>query len=202
MSIFNPNNQLPDGGLDTSVSSSAFWRHPMIERIDTSVGNIFRYGYFEKDGKTRSKIELLLLPGGKTYPESNAVFVSNGKTYCYPEKLKYLRDFIQLWRFSWAKSLVYFHPEYCYFKWCNTNLDNEMRETGLDLTLPQYHNTSTDFDFLLNQTNTFKEAADLFGNLKSPSVLVDSDPFFLDPSHGAQKALMENKIMHYLVRGG
>jgi hypothetical protein len=116
LSIFNPNNQLPDGGLDTSVSISAFWRHPMIERIDTSVGNIFHYGYFEKDGKTRSKIELLLLPGGKTYPEANAVFVSNGKTYCYPENLKYLRDFIQLWRFSWAKSFSRYCAKSFFFR--------------------------------------------------------------------------------------
>ena len=187
LSIYNDFNLLPDGGLPITNSNAAYWRNPQMEVFGVS-GNSMVAGYFEADGFTRSKIRLLQLPNGTYVPECNSSFTQSGITYCYPENLKRLSDFISNWRGSWAWSLVYYHPEYCYNKWCNANINK---------SFTQYGKTSSEFDDMILNINTWSDAISHFPNLLSTNALVNEDPYFLSPNGSSQKTTMENKILYW-----
>lgn len=48
----------------------------------------------------------------------DSVFLG-GTEMQYPNELS-IGDFIANWQDSWAESLIEFHPEYCYLKWCDS----------------------------------------------------------------------------------
>lgn len=184
LSIYNDFNLLPDGGLPITNSNAAYWRNPQMEVFGVS-GNSMVAGYFEADGVTRSKIRLSQLPDGTYVPECNSSFTQSGITYCYPENLKRLSDFISNWRGSWSWSLVYYHPEYCYNKWCNANINK---------SFTQYGKTSSEFDDMILNINTWSDAISHFPNLLSTNALVNEDPYFLSPNGSSQKTAMQSKV--------
>ncbi|TNF48838.1 MAG: hypothetical protein EP305_04505 [Bacteroidetes bacterium] len=69
--------------------------------------------------------------------------------YVYAEELLSELDFIDNFEFSWAKSLVIYHPEYCYYENC-LRYSEKVSETD--------EFTSDSFDQLLDNTKTFQEA--------------------------------------------
>src|SRR5690606_16244810 len=75
-------------------------------------------------------------------PTTNEFFI-------YPEQLKNVTDFISQYKSSCSQSLMYYHPEYCYYEMC-LQYDTKQIETDFF--------TSSSFDDLLRNTTTFAEA--------------------------------------------
>lgn len=71
--------------------------------------------YLNEDG-TEDLIEVV---NGYPQIKTGASYVTIGdKQYARPHELKYVADFLDLWEEQWANSLIYMHPEYCYYKAC------------------------------------------------------------------------------------
>lgn len=181
VSVYNVSNSLP--------ISSASWRLPVIQ---TAFGE--EYYYAEENGDS-SKIYLSGIP--TTYsplPVVGALIkwdAMEDRNYIYPQELDDVEDFIYLFESSWAKSLVKYHPEYCYYEAC-AGFDSTQNTTDAF--------TSNSFDGLLLGTNTFYDAIengfitpDLLkiynpsgpGNLSSPPILNWFVPAAGDPSNNS-----------------
>ena len=139
LSIYNPSNVLP---------GAAYWNQPQL---------ITQYGIdpiFVDDNGDRSKIYVQpdpvnpgqWLPATGVTPQIDPL---NGQPFIYPEQLMYNADFVDLFELSWAKSLVPYHPEYCYYEEC---IKYEVEINATD------DFTSTSFDDLMNTTFSFQEA--------------------------------------------
>jgi hypothetical protein len=184
LSIFNYNNVLPDGNLNSNDPNSAFWRNPYFNN-----GISVTPGYYEADGLTRSKILLNTLPNNQGYsPSANVTFMENGLTYCYPENLTNERDFIALWKPNWAYSLLNYHPEYCYYQWCENNLNKSISQHGL---------TSLQFNDKIIESETWVNANNTFGDITQMNTLLDSDPYFNAPNRSTQKTNLLARLNNY-----
>lgn len=93
----------------------------------------------------------------------------NGETV-FPHQLSQ-REFIKQFKPSWAASLVKFHPEYCFYKWC------------------QLTSTSKVFDETVqNIIEKAAEAADsAWWNPSDPLALLKKDPFFTNGGPGVSR---------------
>jgi len=109
-------------------------------------------------------------PNLPIYPDPNnpgvsdRVLNSNG-VLTNPENLT-PEEFINSFRPHWAFTLVYWHPEYCYYKWCTLN------------------SASQNYDIKLNEQEppeTFSVLTAL-GDVNNPSA---GDPFFMPGGYGA-----------------
>lgn len=98
------------------------------------------------------------------------VYDPNGEYYgVKPGNLRHLDDFISNWKPSWAKALVKYHPEYCYYESCSKNSDLVTINGG------QY--SSNDFDDRIMILETFSDAS-----IVQVEDLPNSDPNpFYDP---------------------
>ncbi len=140
LSIFNASNLLPN--------TNANWRNPLYEQ---STGNLT---FYMDDIGDSSKIFIVQNPTGNWTPQpiTGALLKYNSINdayYIYPTELNNVADFIENFEPSWAKSLVYYHPEYCYYKTC-LGFDEPNNATDAF--------TSDDFDKLLSTTNSFEQA--------------------------------------------
>ncbi|MBI3518043.1 MAG: hypothetical protein HY062_01630 [Bacteroidetes bacterium] len=196
------------------------WKNPHAE----IGGNTYNY-YFEQDG-SKSYVDVIRTgpPGGYTYsPEVDDVTkviydVTTATFKTTPDNLKYLADFVAKWTGTWAKSLVTYHPEFCYYKACITFSKND--NSGKTIS-------SEDFDRRFIQTNTFKQAVDsglIATNYLSTSASTNSkitswfsstnvnnmfDPFVTSssnysiPGYGVNfGTLLSNKFANYITIGG
>ncbi|MGQ0829849.1 MAG: YCF48-related protein, partial [Bacteroidota bacterium] len=145
LSVYNTSNVLPK---NVAGQPPAHWQKPLV-KINGS-----NYSYYLDENGTRSVIHLS--PNGNNYsPRVNnttAALVKFDATgnfyYTYPENLTRVEDFVDNWKESWAKSLVQYHPEYCYYESC---LLYGQKQTGYNLT-------SDEFDVLLQTTDTYAQA--------------------------------------------
>jgi RHS repeat-associated protein len=182
LSILNYNNQLPDGGLVSTVSTAAFWKNPQCLRNNGSTAA----GYFEPDGIKRSKIPIIPVAGGyfPAISTSTEDEIINGVKYIYPEHLLYAKDFVTYWQESWAKSLVIYHPEYCYRKWCVINLSD---------TATSALKSSEDFDNELLTTTSYADAvAKGFISTTVHNAIALADPYFTSVADGISFASQMN----------
>jgi len=112
--------------------------------------------YLEADGK-RSIIKLS--PNGSNYlpavmstaPADVKLDAAGNFHYTYPENLASVQDFVANWKENWAKSLVQYHPEYCYYEAC----------AKYGVVQPGDARSSDAFDSLLLITNTYQAAVAL-----------------------------------------
>ena len=140
LSIFNANTHL------NSYGNNLIWQHPKL--MDA-------YGehpiYLDENGDT-SRIQLQQ-NGGNFLPQPIATaqikYDASGHPYIYAEELENVLDFITNFESSWAKSLIKYHPEYCYYETC-LNYSNKLQNTD--------EFSSQSFDELLLGTTTFQEA--------------------------------------------
>ena len=141
LSVFNEDNQLPK-------ADTANWRHPNITLNSSNYQS-----YVEDDGE----LSVIILSGspGSFTPELEDIsayyYSSNGYYYTYPENLKHIEDFIYYWKPSWARSLVLYHPEYCYYLSC---MEYSQKPANSPLS-------SDDFDALLNSAYKYTDAISL-----------------------------------------
>jgi hypothetical protein len=128
LSIFNEVNKLPQkkwfvnaGPGGTSIMPN--WRFPYRKKPDGTV--IY---YYENEQGERAYVNINKI-GDNYFPgvvSTQKVYttVANGniiKYYTDPENISDVQFFIANWDDSWAKSLLAYHPEYCYLEYCNEN---------------------------------------------------------------------------------
>ncbi len=176
LSLFNENNKIIHNGLVNNNTNNRFnWRSPATP-------------YHDEDGK-ESRIEVSLeevSPGVEAYiPEilSNSLITDvDGRTYVLPQDLQNVADFIDNWPStnSWAKSLLIYHPEYCYLEYskalCQLTKPVVINQNGGAKNL-----NSDEYDGYLDSIDTYAKAnaAGLF-NVLSPSsnAIYINDPYF------------------------
>jgi RHS repeat-associated protein len=141
LSIYFSTNQLPE--------PNSFWTNP---KLFDDYGNMHAI-YVDMNGDS-SKIYLEDLGDGTWSPAiQGGVTVKfdpiENQYYIYPHELSSTVDFVANFQFSWAKSLVFYHPEYCYYEQCirygKIVNDNDAF-------------TSDSFDELMNSTMNFQQA--------------------------------------------
>lgn len=143
LSVLHTSNSLPDSDAD--------WRHP-----NAIINGITYPNYLEEDGSI-SRIEISLDVNGVPSPAvlNNATDIFTdpvtGQLYTLPEKLLSHNDFISAFSShpNWARSLVTYHPEYCYYETC---ISYSEKQNSTD------EFTSEKFDALLIRTNTYADA--------------------------------------------
>lgn len=162
LSVFNSSNSFPHNSY-TGLKRS--WRGPSP-------------AYADELGKL-SLIELTEISTGVYSPALNTgetPTFTNGKYYAKPEQFSELSDFLKYWQPSWAKSLVLYHPEYEYYKWCSP----------LDKINGSLCYSNADFDEAMFKAKTFEAAQEVTFtscgtteyDLTNISTLLDLDPFF------------------------
>lgn len=173
LSVFTTGNQLPDRDSDAGPLVDHDWRHPYNPFV-TVQNPSQRLQYFDSDGSTPSRI--LNAAGDSVAPNDPSIS---------------LKEFLANWRSSWARSLVYYHPEYCYYAWCKRN------DQIVDHTL---NRSSNGFDYLLLSTQRYSQADSLglLALLNSPSL----DPYFQSGGEGAQQySEMSDALGNYAGSG-
>lgn len=142
LSIYNETNFLPN--------SSANWRIPLL---NTPQG---QQSIYVDDNGQRSRIYLSedpLNPGTFLPTQFNSALIQTdaqtGQPFIYPENLGTTEEFIDAFQQSWARSLMVYHPEYCYYETC-LSFEDEIVQTDAF--------TSGSFDMLLQQTSTIDQA--------------------------------------------
>jgi RHS repeat-associated protein len=157
LSVYNANNKLPkiNGFSQIGVPGGTRnqWRFPRFLQTDGTYRNL----YFDDQGQT-SRITVVTI-NGSYVPQVDAQAViktdpNTGELYIYPHELANVQDFYDTyWQPSWAKSLIFYHPEYSYYL-SYQPFKNKFGGT----TNPANAYSSNSFDNLLVKTNTFQEA--------------------------------------------
>lgn len=186
LSVFNEGNYLPV--KENFGTRKPNWRHPYTEHGE-------EHYYTEK-----GEIDLVpLTPVDAGYlpavADPSHVQIINGLPYVEPHKLLYVEDFLRLFKPSWTKSLVMYHPEYPLYLLCGE------------------YNNSHDFDELWLTTNSYESAQGLFGASSSYGIFAGElnpvgkdwnggtpigviDPYF-DPQFNANITQVEYEQMMY-----
>jgi len=189
LSIFNTNNVL----LSTKVSSGVHnsWKNPRHSEFDVaSTGGLYTQGHYYNDDGTISKIKVILIDEeegiyepqidesaiGTLTPTEDVAITS--EYWVEPQYLLNTIDFLNsnVWKSSWAKSLMVYHPEYDYLEYNSAICDMQSPH-------PNETNTSLNSDtydaYLLSLTSY--EAAQDSGLLNSnPLAIYSNDPYFLN----------------------
>lgn len=109
LSVFNEGNFLPIKTSYVLNGTRPTWRFPYVP--------------YRNELGTEDFITVYKDQAGNFLPEitnaNKAVLNSDGTYRIRPEHLKNVADFINYWKPSWARSLVYYHPEYGYYELCS-----------------------------------------------------------------------------------
>jgi len=137
------------------------WRTPLNPKIANSTND----DYYNEDG-TLSLILVTengpeLVENGSYYNEDGTPWTGGANLrYIKPKDLKLLGDFVNYFKPSWAHSLKYYHPEYCYYEKCKSventyHFDNRMlMENDADKAKEKgYYNPLNNLDISNNNTN-------------------------------------------------
>lgn len=135
VSVYNEANVLPKVKNFNIGLLPTHWRAPYF-RLNVFQGNNpgdFVSEYRDDDG-TLSKVYVTKYVSGSTVtylpplktgviptPVNPANTGNGAQYYVLPQELDNVADFIASWQSSWAKSLVFYHPEYPYYDWCLKN---------------------------------------------------------------------------------
>ncbi|MEP6793776.1 MAG: hypothetical protein ABJB16_05575, partial [Saprospiraceae bacterium] len=146
VSVLHKGNHLPKSYANQLTD----WQNPRIKINGTDY-----LKYLEEDG-TESVIHLTL-NGTVYFPLVDPNKLAQVKYdsvrnfhYIHPQYLKNVEDFVDNWKETWAKSLVQYHPEYCYYESC----------IAYSVVPSGHKRSSDDFDKLLLETTTYKTAVD------------------------------------------
>lgn len=142
LSIFRPGGSLP-------VDQEALMAYPDIElRMRYTAPLLYQNGsfikgYFTQDGQ-RDTIWLdcqwkSTSPCKDIVRDTNDIKTDplNQKFYIFPEDLN-ICEFINRFKGEWAKSLVVYHPEFAYIRWCNKVYNDTNTIAGLTINSFQY----------------------------------------------------------------
>ncbi len=174
LSVFTVNNGLPG-----NTNGAKSWKNPKRRGLDNH--------YYHENGElalvdVTNADPLLPYEGSAhnlSYFDHNTT--DNGHLYIYPEQLLNVTDFLTYWKPSFAKELVGYHPEYCYYEWCINNTENIVANSSLPAGVT---NSSNGFDDYLNGLTTSEDLTEVvtklhsLGLLGSIESLMEADPFF------------------------
>ena len=79
--------------------------------------NGFEYEMYLDDYGNPAKVQLTINSNNTYTPavvSNSQVYFESGIAYTTPENLLNLEDFIEVFETSWARSLVGYHPEFCF----------------------------------------------------------------------------------------
>jgi len=165
LSVFNTTttNYLQGG---TILSN---WKYPKIFLNGTN------QNIYVDDNGDESLIQVTEVSSGVYSPEVDPTYVGNiinngGQLFIRPNYLSNVADFINVyWQDSWARSLVQYHPEYCYYQQCL----GHMEEDASNLSSQLFDAQLRDFSF-----NDAVSAGYLQGNITSGYTFnFNADPF-------------------------
>lgn len=181
----------PTGEAWRSIDQAVeLWRQPLMEG---AAG--WEAGYRDLSG-IRTMIPVALDDLGNYHPEVqnplNDVFEVDGELYTWPEDLLHLNDFIHNWRDGWERSLVRFHPEYCYYRDC--------KAYGVQQDPNDRFSSSDGFDARLLTTETHA-AAVANGLLAGNGQFQYMDDPFIMAGDGYADALVD-RVQHYVTVNG
>lgn len=202
LSVYNTNNELPFNSFSNSVISPN-WKNPEVT-IDGVT-----YDYYLDEFGDSAKVYLSVIGSGTSASISPSVDfydassnddvfydVINGVYYTYPDRLASVYDFTSEFEYSWSQSLVIYHPEYCYYETCMTYEEEDANEVS-----------SSDFDQLLQRTNSFQGAIDanllvLNGSVWEVPDYGDNnnvvyDPFITTGNYGSAGTSLHNNLLIY-----
>jgi RHS repeat-associated protein len=211
----NSNGDVVTGDYWLSVFSSVCYLPAVVSlglgtelwRIPSYTKDGVTYNYYLDDFGERAKVVVVENPDGTYTPSVAPIDVSydpvNNVDYTYPEKLTKLSDFVLAWQSSWAKSLVKYHPEYCYYLTCS----GYAYEDGNGYS-------SDGFDNLLLTTETVTDALSA-GLITSPnndgfyvlndifnvSSTIPYDPFITDALTAQYGAELQAEVEEKLIDG-
>jgi YD repeat-containing protein len=181
LSVLNTSNSLP--------KLSANWRNPKFEANNDA-------NYYMADGTTKVLIPVQLI--GNTYipainnasnlKDASGNTWTSGDMFIQPQNLATVEDFVFYWQASWARSLVTFHPEYCYYEWCKTNTEIQSGSTQ----------SSDQYDETLLSTTTRAAAVASSPSLLNPLSTTQAgcnDPYFRTGGRGAAQYTAMNAAM-------
>jgi hypothetical protein len=151
--------------------------------------------YLDDNGDT-SRIILQQSTSGYTPQPVNTSLIkfnNSGQPYIYPQELANVNDFINNFESSWAKSLIKYHPEYCYYETC-LSFGEKLQSTDAY--------SSQSFDELLLGTTTFEDAVNahllpsgyqpIFSQSGQVSVSAAIEPWWVPSSTHAWDPFMSN----------
>jgi len=158
LSVLNSYNHLPRKSAHqltfTSPTNHAFitnigatptwvpnWRNPYNSTASTDAQ---KFAYLDSDGNV-DYITVVEISTGVYSPAvhganlNKVITLPDGTKAVEPRYLNNAEDFKNAWKSSWAKSLVYLHPEYCLYERCiSDQLSHDYdSETGLPETLAE-----------------------------------------------------------------
>jgi len=218
LSVFNESNRLPvkwNGNFfDPSDQETQLlkpnWRYPVNLEYTTSQADL-RYNYLDENGDV-AKVILESDGEGNYIPKVRVDFLlevdvntETGEISVEPKYLEFVTDFIQNWEYSWAKSLVYYHPEYGYYEFYKSIEESEL----FDNFFTDYINTTTDLTNIAGFEDDF-ETNPLTSDLvdgpsnwytdddEGISGLIQWDPFFATGAPGEDwRDQMSDKLQEY-----
>lgn len=193
LSVYNSTNKLPKIKNFTIGTRTPTWENPFFRNSIQSGNQLsdFTAKYFDDNGQ-ESKVLVtkiasgpdVFFPAVKAAVTPTAVGSGTGvgdQYYVRPQQLANVADFISNWQNSWAKSLVFYHPEYPYYDWCLKNSTHTVTPyavttgTGTAITTNTI-SCSDDYDALLLETDDVLGMST--GDLASLCVPLDNDPYW------------------------
>ena len=180
LSLFNEDNKIIYQGLVNNNSGNKFnWRNPTQP-------------YADEENKV-SLIEVELEEG--IYKPEIALGVlitsdTDGRIFIKPQDLKNVADFLDNWKNSWAKSLIQYHPEYCYLDYskalCQLTKQVTVKQYGgidnSDVTSSQAKTLNSDeYNGYLDTIDTYAKATaeGLFNfNFPNSNAIYTNDSYF------------------------
>lgn len=152
-----------DSGID-------LWRQPWVKIQGTW------YNEYRNDDNVRYKVPLIANGDGTFLPAVPLWLVEYDQLpdgtvvpYTYPERLPNVADFLAEWQPGFERSLLRYHPEYCYYENCAVY--------GEPFDPVQPYATSDGFDNLLAITETYDQAVNVTVGLLSPVSLPLPDSY-------------------------
>ncbi|MFI5136682.1 MAG: YCF48-related protein [Sphingobacteriales bacterium] len=144
LSVLNLSNKLPQN----ITSPLGNWKTPNV----IVNGNAYN-AYIDDNGKI-STIVVVPQTGNTYLPAlvSGSPVLYDSTRLCYysfPKYLQNVQDFIAAWKTSWARSLVQYHPEYCYYTSCTPYSKDQNANDKF---------TSDSFDQIMESDTTFQQA--------------------------------------------
>lgn len=98
----------PTWWCNSSGSSEPIWKRPYNPGKPLILQNVYL-----NDKGEEAYIEVL-----NGIPAASVYIIIDGKTYARPHQLNNYSDFIKFFEQGWVNSLLYYHPEYCYYRKC------------------------------------------------------------------------------------
>lgn len=212
LSVFNVDNKLPKNiagspviGGSLIINHSANFHHPNLFLN----GNYYQVYLDDQGNRTRVPLTYNGVVYSPAVVSNNPVYLENNEYYTYPENLLNLQDFQNYWKPDFARSLVVYHPEYCYFEACN-KMDSKATIGSLSsaefdekMMLSETYSEAEANHFIVTTGSTF--AIQLYYDQMSVNNLNIFDPFIYNsqtfnlltfPAFDA-KAMMLDMITHY-----